>query len=114
MLHTQPQAEFMALDDGQLPTSLYKQLFDTLQESAREIKKASEQPPLPGKTQLDFYHQSLSVAFGVTTDVQGGTKAPIQLITLSASLDRSRNNIRQVKLVFKVKDPTGKTCVAPK
>jgi hypothetical protein len=37
-------------------------------------------------------------------------KVPFELITVSATLDRSKNNVQQVKLVFKVKDPNNKTC----
>jgi hypothetical protein len=114
MPHVQPKTGFMAFDGGKAPTTLYQQLIDTLTESAKEIKRASDQPQVPGTNQLDLCQLSLSVSFGVTTDVQGGIKAPIQLITLTASLDRSRNNVQQVKLVFKVKDPSNTTCVQPK
>ena len=105
--------EFFDLDGTKAPTTLYQQLVDTLKEAAKEIKKASD-PPATGKTQLDLCQLSLALSFGVTTDVQGGIKAPIQLVTISATLDHSRNNVQQVKLVFKVKDPTDKTCVPPK
>jgi hypothetical protein len=113
MPHVQPKLEFFDLDGTKAPTTLYQELVDTLKEAAKEIKKSSDQPAT-GKTQLDLCQLSLALSFGVTTDVQGGIKAPIQLVTISATLDHSRNNVQQVKLVFKVKDPTNKTCVPPK
>jgi len=113
MPHVQPKLEFFALDGGNAPVTLYQELLDTLKESAREVKKASEKAAT-GDTKLDLCQLSLSLSFGVTTDIQGGIKAPIQLVTISATLDHSRNNVQQVKLVFKVKDPANKTCVTPK
>jgi hypothetical protein len=40
-------------------------------------------------------------------------KCPFQLITISATLDRSKNNVQQVKLVFKVKDLKATACKQP-
>ena len=108
------ELDYFYLDGKKVPKSLYDQLLETMKESAREIKEASAQPAPLGETQLDFCQLSMSISFGVTTDLSGGLKGPISFITLSATFDRSHNNVQQVKLVFKVKDPTGKTCVAPK
>jgi hypothetical protein len=36
----------------------------------------------------------------VTWDVNGGINVPISLVTLGPSLDHSKNNVQQVKLVF--------------
>jgi|ERR1700728_955357 len=110
--HVQPKGEFFSFDGGNAPTTLYQYLLDTLKESAKEIKNASDQPP--GATKLDLCQLTLSVSFGVTTDIQGGLKLPFQLITISATLDHSKNNVQQVKLAFKVKDPNNKTCVQAK
>jgi len=110
--HVQPRVDFFAFDGGKAPTTLYQYLVDTLKESAIEIKKASEQPA--GATNLDLCQLTLSVSFGVTTDIQGGVKVPFQLITISATLDHSKNNVQQVKLAFKVKDPNNKTCAQAK
>jgi hypothetical protein len=40
--------------------------------------------------------------------------APIPMVTLAATLDRSKNNVQQVTLVFEVKDPSIKSCAQPK
>jgi len=111
--------EFFSFDGGKRkePKTLYQDIIDTLKESAVEIKKAQDlasKPTLPGTTKLDLCQLALTLSFGVTTDVQGGIKAPIQMVTLTASLDRSKNNVQQVKLTFKVKDPKNLSCVSPK
>jgi hypothetical protein len=111
--HVQPKLEFMDLDGQKAPVTLYQELLDTLKEAAKEVKKASENTT-SGNTKLDLCQLSLALSFGVTTDVQGGVKAPIQMVTISATLDHSRNNVQQVKLVFKIKDPSNKTCIPPK
>jgi hypothetical protein len=114
MPHVQQKLEFFTLEGGhKAPVTLYDELLNTLKESATEVKKASE-ATATGDTKLDLCQMSLAISFGVTTDVQGGIKAPIQLVTISATLDHSRNNVQQVKLVFKIKDPANKSCVPPK
>lgn len=105
--------EYFAFEGGTAPKTLYQEIVDTLKESAKEIKKAADQPST-GTTQLDLCQLTLALSFGVTTDVQGGIKAPIQMVTISSSLDHSKNNVQQVKLAFKVKDPANTTCVPPK
>jgi hypothetical protein len=123
MPHVEPPSkatsEIFGFDGGKRkePKSLYQDIIDTLKESAVEIKKAQDlasKPSVPGTTKLDLCQLSLALSFGVTTDVQGGIKAPIQMVTLTASLDRSKNNVQQVKLTFKVKDPKNLSCVSPK
>lgn len=95
------------------PKTLYQSIIDTLTTSAKEIKKAQDaQSSEPNK--LDLCQLTLILAFGVTTDISGGVKIPFQIVTVSASLDRSKQNVQQVKLAFKVKDPTNASCVQPK
>jgi hypothetical protein len=114
MPHVQPKLEerLFSFDGGTAPKTLYQEIVDTLKESAKEIRNANDQPP--GPTQLDLCQLTLALSFGVTTDVQGGIKAPIQIVTISATLDHSKNNVQQVKLTFKVKDPKNLSCVAAK
>jgi hypothetical protein len=40
------------------------------------------------------------VSYGVTRDVNGGITVPINIVTLTAQLDRSKNAVQSVKLVF--------------
>jgi len=111
--HVQKLVEYFDLDGTKAPKTLYQQLIDTMKESAKAIKNESEQQGSEAN-QLDFCQLSMAISFGVTTDVQVGIKAPIELVTISATLDHSKNNVQQVKLLFKVKDPTGKKCATPK
>jgi hypothetical protein len=111
--HVEPKEQTFMLDGNRAPKTLYQSIIDTLTASAKEIKKAQDvQTTEP--TKLDLCQLSLTLAFGVTTDVQGGLKAPFQLVTVSSNLDRSKNNVQQVKLTFKVKDPKNLSCVPPK
>lgn len=98
---------------GKETKTLYQAIIDTLTESSKAIAKAGETTAAPGQPSLDFCQLSITLSFGVTTDVQGGVKVPFQLITISATLDRSKNNVQQVKLVFKVKDPKATACKQP-
>lgn len=107
-----PVAEIGASAFGKDTKTLYQAIVDTLTEASKEIAKANEDTAAPGKPSLDLCQLSITLSFGVTTDIQGGVKVPFQLITVSASLDRSKNNVQQVKLVFKVKDPKAKACSA--
>jgi hypothetical protein len=95
---------------GKDTKTLYQALIDTLTESSKAIENANATTAAPGQPSLDFCQLSITLSFGVTTDIQGGVKVPFQLITVSGSLDRSKNNVQQVKLVFKVKDPKAIAC----
>jgi hypothetical protein len=93
---------------GEKPKTLYQAIIDTLTESSKAIASASQASGSSTQPSLDLCQLSITLAFGATTDVQGGLKVPFQLITVSASLDRSKNNVQQVKLVFKVKSASCK------
>jgi hypothetical protein len=88
---------------GEKPKTLYQAIIDTLTESSKAIATAGQTSGTSTKPSLDLCQLSITLAFGATTDVQGGLKVPFQLITVSATLDRSKNNVQQVKLIFKVK-----------
>jgi hypothetical protein len=98
---------------GKETKTLYQGIIDTLTEASKAIAKAGETAAPPSQPSLDFCQLSITLSFGVTTDVQGGVKFPFQLITISATLDRSKNNVQQVKLVFKVKDLKATACKQP-
>ena len=99
---------------GKDTKTLYQSIIDTLTESSKAVAKAAEANPTADAPALDFCELTLSLSFGVTTEIQGGAKVPFQLITVSGTLDRNKNNVQQVKLVFKQKDPNMKACVAAK
>ena len=56
--------------------------------------------PASGRDPLVFKQLSVTISYGVTWDVNGGINAPIQFVTLGATLDHSKNNVQQVKLMF--------------
>jgi hypothetical protein len=111
--HVEPKSEVFAFNGTEAPKTLYQSIIDTLTASAKEIQKAQDaQTSEPNR--LDLCQLTLALSFGVTTDVQGSANIPFQIITVSASLDRSKQNVQQVKLAFKVKDPRNPSCVQPK
>lgn len=79
--------------------SLQDELIDTIRSSARAIVDQSKMPA-PGTDPLTFRQLTVTLSFGVTWDVNGGVNAPIHLVTVGGSLDRSKNNVQQVRLVF--------------
>jgi hypothetical protein len=93
---------------GEKPKTLYQAIIDTLTESSKAIATASHTAGTSNTPFFDLYQLSITLSFGATTDIQGGVKAPFQLITVSATLDRSKNNVQQVKLVFKIKSASCK------
>lgn len=88
--------------------SLQQELIDTIRSAAKAIVEQSK-TPAPGKDPLTFKSLAVTISYGVTWDVNGGINAPISLITLGPSLDHSKNNVQQVKLVFAppTKQPNG-------
>lgn len=87
-----------ALEGGRAK-SLQQELLDTIRAAAKAIVEQSKIPD-PAKDPLVFKQLSVTIAYGVTWDVNGGINAPISLVTLGASIDRSKNNVQSVKLVF--------------
>jgi hypothetical protein len=87
-----------ALEGGRAK-SLQTELIDTIKSAAKAIVEQSKMPS-PSKDPLVFKQLTVGISYGVTWDVNGGINAPIHLVTLGASLDRSKNNVQQVKLVF--------------
>jgi hypothetical protein len=79
--------------------SLQQELIDTIKSAAQAIVEQSKLPA-KGKDPLVFKQLSVTISYGVTWDINGGINAPIQLVTLGATLDHSKNNVQQVKLIF--------------
>jgi hypothetical protein len=108
-----PEANKRLASHALVPKTLYESLLETLTAAARAVTQASGASAGDAdRRPLDFCQLTLTIAFGVTTDVKGGITAPFQLVTVSGSLERSKNNVQQVKLTFKVKDENVKACAA--
>lgn len=87
-----------ALEGGRTK-SLQQELIDTITSAAKAIVDQSKMP-VSGTDPLTFKQLSVTIGYGVTWDVNGGINAPLSLVTLGPSLDHSKNNVQQVKLVF--------------
>jgi hypothetical protein len=74
-----------------------KQLLDTIKAAAAAVKaQANANPNDPlGLTQL-----AVTVSFGVTQGGTVGGSAPINIVTITGSLERDKNTVHQVKLTF--------------
>lgn len=81
--------------------SFQDELLKTIRSAAKAIKDEQAKPvPISEKDPLVFKQLSVTVSFGVTWDVNGGITLPIDIVTLTAQLDRSKNSVQSVKLVF--------------
>jgi hypothetical protein len=69
-------------------------LLATLRAAAAQVK----QTPSVGTGK--FSSLTITLAYGVTWDVNGGAGAPISLVTLGGSLDRKRSDTQELTLVF--------------
>lgn len=81
--------------------SLQDELLKTIKNAAKAIKEEQAKPvPISQKDPLVFKQLSVTVNYGVTGDINGGVSVPINIVTLTAQLDRSKNAVQSVKLVF--------------
>jgi hypothetical protein len=81
------------------PESFQQQLFDTITKAANTVKQ-QRQVPSHAADPLVFKQLDVTINYGVTWDVNGGISVPINIVTLTATLDRSKNNVQGVKLHF--------------
>ncbi len=93
------------LDKRPGPKDFSKELIDTLQQAAEQIKLTSSVGTATFKT------LSVSLAYGVTWDLNGGAAIPISLVTLGGALDHSRADTQTVKLTFE--NPTKASSAKP-
>jgi len=69
--------------------------------AAKAVKEEQGMPASPSdKDPLVFKQLTVTVSYGVTTTVSVGLSIPISIVTLTAQLDRTKNNVQSVKLVF--------------
>jgi hypothetical protein len=81
--------------------TLQEQLLKTIKDAASAIKAEQARPvPISEKDPLVFKQLSVTISYGVTWDINGGATVPISVVTLTAQLDRSKNAVQSVKLVF--------------
>jgi hypothetical protein len=73
---------------------LKDQLVQTIRSAAAAIKTAGTVGKLP------FSKLSVTIQYGVKWDGTAGATAPIQLVTLGITGEKSKNTVQSVKLVF--------------
>ncbi|MGC2161461.1 MAG: hypothetical protein WA634_06115 [Silvibacterium sp.] len=78
-----------------------KDLIQTLQEAALQIKETRSVGPATFKT------LTVTLAYGVTWDFNGSVTLPISLVTAGGTLDHSRADTQTIKLTFE--NPAPKT-----
>lgn len=94
-----PKSLLKTAFEGGRTKSLQQELIDTIRSAAEAIVEQTKDPT-PAKDPLVFKQLSVTISYGVTWDINGGINAPISLVTLGASIDHSKNNVQQVKVVF--------------
>ncbi len=99
-----PKSLLKTAFEGGRTKSLQQELIDTIQSAAKAIVEQTKDPT-PAKDPLVFKQLSVTISYGVTWDINGGINAPISLVTLGASIDHSKNNVQQVKVVFSPPKP---------
>ena len=76
------------------PQDFSQTLIQTLQDAAQQIKLTNSVGAAKFKT------LTVTLAYGVTWDFNGGATIPISLVTLGGSLDHSRSDTQTIELTF--------------
>ena len=104
-----PQAKPPAFDfhgKHPQPQDFSQNLIQTLQDAAQQIKLTRSVGAARFKT------LTVTLAYGVTWDFNGGATVPISLVTLGGTMDHSRSDTQTVELTFedppKPKTPSAK------
>jgi hypothetical protein len=88
------------------PQDFSQNLIQTLQDAAQQIKLTRSVGAARFKT------LTVTLAYGVTWDFNGGATVPISLVTLGGTMDHSRSDTQTVELTFedppKPKAPSAK------
>lgn len=81
------------------PKNFQQQLIDTIKAAAK-AKVEQERVQSLSQDPLVFKQLGITLSYGVTKDINAGAAIPIHLVTLSPGIDRSKNSVQSVKLVF--------------
>ena len=79
---------------NQKPTLLTEALAQSIQNAATTLKNAGS------LGELNFSKLTVTIQYGVTWDGNGGVNIPIQLVTLGLNVDKNKNSVQSVRLVF--------------
>jgi hypothetical protein len=78
---------------------LQQELLDTIKAAAK-TKLLEDTLPKTSKDPLVFKQLSVTIAYGVTWDLNASATIPINIVTLGPGIDHSKNSVQTVKLVF--------------
>lgn len=79
---------------NQKPIPLTEALAQSIQNAATTLKNAGS------LGELNFSKLTVAIQYGVTWDGNGGVNIPIQLVTLGLNVDKNKNSVQAVRLVF--------------
>jgi len=79
---------------NQKPIPLTEALAQSIQNAATTLKNAGS------LGELNFSKLTVAIQYGVTWDGNGGVNIPIQLVTLGLNVDKNKNSVQSVRLVF--------------
>ena len=89
------------------PVSFQDELMNTIKSAAKAVSTQQGEPQNTSDP-LIFKQLAVTVSYGVTQDLNGGINLPIDIVTITATLDRSKNNVQSVKLMFAPPDKSDK------
>jgi hypothetical protein len=77
------------------------ELLAVIENAALALKQQREIPIRPNeKDPLVFKQLSVTVNYGVTKAITLGVSIPVYMVTITGELDKSKNSVQSVKLVF--------------
>lgn len=89
----------IAIESLAPPKNFQQQLIDTIKAAAK-AKVEQEKVQSLSQDPLVFKQLGITLSYGVTKDISAGAAIPIHLVTLSPGIDRSKNTVQSVKLIF--------------
>jgi hypothetical protein len=91
--------------------SLQEDLLKTIRASAQAVKDA-QATAVTGAVPMDFNQLTVTLSYGVTWTGSFEADIPISIVTLSPSVNRSKNDVQQVTLTFTKPSSTPTGCTA--
>jgi hypothetical protein len=96
-----PKSLLKTAVEARTAQSFQDELLAVIKGAATAVKQQQAMPPPDGiKDPLVFKQLAVTVSFGVTKGITAGLSIPISIVTISAQLDRTKNNVQSVKLTF--------------
>lgn len=88
--------------------SFQTELINLITNGAKAVREQEGMPTSTDPDPLVFKQLAMTVSFGVTKGISFGVSIPVHIVTLTAELDKSKNNVNSVKLTFAPPPPKEK------